>query len=145
VKRSNEGKLRFIGFVEKAGEKVAKVHIYQEFCSALKDIEAFSHIIILYWFHLRDKEIERSTLQVVPKRHTTAVQVGVFACRSPSRPNPVGLCVVELTKIEKCILYVKGLDALEGSPIIDIKPYIPKADSVPDGRVPEWTSHGPTT
>lgn len=137
--------MRFIGVVETAGERKAKVRIYQKFCSGLKEIEAFSHIIILYWFSLRDKEDERSTLQVIPKRHTTAVQVGVFACRSPSRPNPVGLCVAELTKIEKCTLHVKGLDALKGSPIIDVKPYIPKADSVPDAEVPEWTSHGPST
>ena len=137
--------MRFIGVVETAGERKAKVRIYQKFCSGLKEIETFSHIIILYWFNLRDKEDERSTLQVIPKRHTTAVQVGVFACRSPSRPNPVGLCVAELTKIEKRTLHVKGLDALKGSPIIDIKPYIPKADAVPDAKVPEWTSHGPST
>jgi tRNA-Thr(GGU) m(6)t(6)A37 methyltransferase TsaA len=73
------------------------------------------------------------------------VETGVFACRSPSRPNPIGLCVVELLKIEKCVLTVKNLDAFEGSPIIDIKPYIPKADSIPNARVPEWTLHDPKT
>ncbi|MCK4435646.1 SAM-dependent methyltransferase, partial [Candidatus Bathyarchaeota archaeon] len=73
------------------------------------------------------------------------VQTGVFACRSPSRPNPIELCVVELMKVEGCNLTVKGLDAFENTPIIDIKPYLPRADSIPDARVPGWTSRGPST
>lgn len=142
---SKKGELRFIGVVEKAREQEAKIRIFPEFCPGLKGIEDFSHIIILYWFHLRDREEERRTLQVVPRRHPGAPQVGVFTSRSPSRPNPIGLCVVELTKIENCILFVKGLDAFEGSPIIDIKPYLPRADSIPGARVPEWMLRGPPT
>jgi tRNA-Thr(GGU) m(6)t(6)A37 methyltransferase TsaA len=140
-----KGELCFIGVVEKAGEQEAKIRIFPEFCAGLKGIENFSHLIILYWIHLRDNEEERKTLLVFPKRHAVNVETGVFACRSPSRPNPIGLCVVKLLKIEECTLTVKDLDALEGSPIIDIKPYIPKADSIPNARVPEWTWHGPKT
>jgi tRNA-Thr(GGU) m(6)t(6)A37 methyltransferase TsaA len=88
---------------------------------------------------------DRRTLLVFPRRHAVNVETGVFASRSPSRPNPIGLCVVELLKIEECVLTVKGLDALEGSPIIDIKPYIPRADSIPDAKVPDWTLRGPPT
>ncbi len=142
---SAKRELRFIGVVEKAGEQEAKVRIFPEFCAGLKGIEDFSHIIILYWIHLRDSEEERCTLLVFPRRHAVNVETGVFACRSPSRPNPIGLCVVELLKIEGCTLIVKGLDAFEGSPIIDIKPYIPRADSIPNARVPEWTWRGPPT
>jgi tRNA-Thr(GGU) m(6)t(6)A37 methyltransferase TsaA len=141
----SKGELKFIGIVEVAGEEEAKVRIFPEFCDALKGIDGFSHITILYWFHLRDNEEERNVLQVIPRRHTEKVKVGVFACRSPSRPNPIGLCVVRLMKIENCVLVVKGLDAFEGSPIIDIKPYIPRADSIPNARVPEWTGRGPPT
>jgi len=137
--------LKFIGIVEVAGEEEARVRIFPEFCETLKGIDGFSHIIILYWFHLRDNEKERSVLQVVPRRHTKNVKVGVFACRSPSRPNPIGLCVVRLTKIEGYTLTVKALDALEGSPIIDIKPYLPRADAIPNASAPEWTLHGPRT
>ncbi|MDH5623529.1 MAG: SAM-dependent methyltransferase, partial [Candidatus Bathyarchaeota archaeon] len=72
-------------------------------------------------------------------------QVGVFASRSPSRPNPIGLCVTELVEMEECTLTVKGLDALQNSPIIDIKPYLPRADRIPKVRVPKWTSKGPPT
>ena len=140
-----KSELRFIGVVEKAGEQEAKVRIFPEFCAGLKGIEDFSHVIILYWFHLRDNEEERRTLLVFPRRHAVNVKTGVFACRSPSRPNPIGLCVVELLKVEKCVLTLKGLDAFEGSPIIDIKPYIPRADSIPNARVPEWTLQGPKT
>jgi tRNA-Thr(GGU) m(6)t(6)A37 methyltransferase TsaA len=121
------------------------VRIFSEFCPGLKGLEDFSHVIILYWIHLRDGEKERHTLLVFPRRHTVDVEKGVFACRSPSRPNPIGLCVVELLKIEECILIVKGLDAFSGSPIIDIKPYIPRADAILNARVPEWTSRGPPT
>lgn len=141
---SDKGELRFIGVVESLGE-LSRVKIFPEFCVGLEKLCNFSHIIVLYWFHLRDNEEERCTLRVVPRRHSGAPQVGVFASRSPSRPNPVGFCVVELTKIEDCILVVRGLDAFEGSPIIDIKPYIPRNDSISDVRAPEWTSHGPST
>ena len=142
---SIKGKLHFIGIVEKAREHEAKVRIFPEFCAGLKGIEDFSHLIILYWIHLRDTEEDRRTLLVFPRRHAVNVETGVFACRSPSRPNPIGLCVAELLHIDECILTVRGLDAMEGSPIIDIKPYIPRADSVSNARVPEWTQHGPKT
>jgi len=139
-----KGELRFIGVVESSGE-LSRVKIFPEFCVGLQGLNNFSHIIILYWLHLRDNKEERSVLQVVPRRHPGAPQVGVFASRSPSRPNPIGFCVTELTKIEDCTLTVRGLDALEGSPIIDVKPYIPRADSISNARVPEWTSRGPPT
>ncbi len=141
---SSKGELKFIGVVESSGE-LSSVKIFPEFCVGLEGLNNFSHITVLYWFHLRNSEEERRTLRVVPRRHLGAPQVGVFASRSPSRPNPVGLCVVELVKIQDCTLVVRGLDALEGSPIIDIKPYIPRADSISDARVPEWTFHGPPT
>lgn len=140
-----KGETRFVGVVEVAGEDEAKVRVFPEFCDAVRGVTGFSHLIVLYWIHLRDNEEERSVLQVVPRRHTADVEVGVFACRSPSRPNPIGLCVVELIEVGDCLLTVKGLDALAGSPIIDIKPYMPKSDCVPDARVPEWTGQGSPT
>jgi len=139
-----EGKIKFIGIVEDAGE-LSKVKIFPDFCDGLQRLNNFSHVIILYWFHLRDDEKERSVLKVVPRRHPGAPQVGVFASRSPSRPNPIGLCVTELVKIEECTLTVRGLDALQNSPIIDIKPYLLRADCIPKARVPEWTAGGPAT
>jgi len=140
-----KSELRFIGVVEKAGEDEAKIRVFPEYCAGIRGIQDFSHLIILYWFHLRDKEEERRPLLVFPRRHMVNVEMGVFATRSPSRPNPIGLCVVELVKVENCVLTVKGLDALKDSPIIDIKPYLPRADSISDAKVPEWTMHGSKT
>ena len=117
-------------------EEQAKVRIFPEYCIGLKGIEAFSHVIILYWMHQRDNEESRQTLLVYPRKHAAKIQTGVFACRSPSRPNPIGLSIVELIKTDKCVLTLKGLDAFEGSPIIDIKPYNPRTDSIPRTRAP---------
>jgi len=140
MKHTEDGaaKITFVGIVEKVGGEEAIVRIFPEFCEALKGLENYSHLIVLYWIHLRDDEENRRTLLVYPKRHAINVLTGVFACRSPSRPNPIGLCVVELVKKEDCTVTVKGLDALEGSPIIDIKPYIPRLVAVPNARTPEW-------
>ena len=130
--------------VEEEGE-TSKVRIYPKYTAALQGIEGFSHVIILYWFHLRDNTKDRGTLKVVPKRHPGAPEVGVFACRSPTRPNPIGLCVTQLLQIENNVLIVKGLDALRDSPIIDIKPYSPRADMIANTKVPEWALQGPIT
>jgi tRNA-Thr(GGU) m(6)t(6)A37 methyltransferase TsaA len=145
VKLQGQGVVRFIGVVEKVSDEVSNVRIFSEYCEGLFGLESFSHLIILYWLHERDTDEHRRTLRVIPKRHRGAPEIGVFGSRSPSRPNPIGFCVVKLLKLEKCEITVKGLDAHEGSPIIDIKPYIPRADSIPDARVPEWTMRGPPT
>jgi tRNA-Thr(GGU) m(6)t(6)A37 methyltransferase TsaA len=137
-------KLRFIGIVDNSTE-LSRIKIFPEYGKKLSSLKDFSHLIILYWFHLRDSEEERSTIQVIPKRHLGAPQVSVFASRSSSRPNPIGFCVVELITIEDNILTVRGLDAFEGSPIVDIKPYLPRADSVPNATTPQWFGTGPKT
>lgn len=138
-------RLRFIGVVEKEGEQEARIRIFENYCAGLKGIEEYSHIIILYWAHMRNNEKNRATLLVTPKRHALNVEKGVFACRSPSRPNPIALCITQLLKTERCTLIVKGLDAFEASPIIDVKPYIPRADLVSNAQAPLWTEEGPST
>lgn len=134
------GNVIFIGTVETTGE-TSTLRIFTEFCPALLGIERHSHLIVLYWFHLRDNPEHRKTLQVTPPRHEGAPLTGVFACRSPSRPNPIGVTVVRLERRDGCKLMVSGLDALEGSPIVDIKPYNPKSDSVPEAEVPSYMKH----
>ncbi len=138
------GEIRFVGEVESVGE-TSTIGIYPEYCPGLLGVESYSNLIVLYWMHLRDDEENRGTMQVVPRRHEGAPLTGVFACRSPSRPNPIGLTVVKLEAVEDCRLRVSGLDALEGSPIVDIKPYSPRGDSIPDARTPEWALRGPPT
>ncbi len=134
-----------IGIVEKTNEQESVIRIFPEYCAGLRGLEGFSHMIVLYWMHSRDSKRDRQTLLVFPRKHAIDVETGVFVCRSPSRPNPIGLCTVKLVKKEGCILTVHGLDALEASPIIDIKPYIPHADSVPKARTPKWANQEPTT
>ena len=135
---TKKGRLVFIGKVRIVEGAVTSIDVFPEFCEGLRNITEYSHLIILYWAHRRDKEEERHTLLVYPKRHGRKVETGVFSCRSPSRPNPICLCVVEFLKAEGCTLMIKGLDAEPDSPIIDIKPYVPHSDSVPNARVPAW-------
>jgi tRNA-Thr(GGU) m(6)t(6)A37 methyltransferase TsaA len=130
--------VHFVGVVESVKGDRAKIRVFPKFCDGLKGIEDFSHLIVLYWLNLCDNEEERQTLLVFPRRRAVNVLTGVFACRSPARPNPIGLCVVELLKREGCDLTIRGLDALEKSPVVGIKPYVPKVDSVQNARVPEW-------
>jgi tRNA-Thr(GGU) m(6)t(6)A37 methyltransferase TsaA len=135
---ANESKITFVGEVVKIDGEIATLQVYKQYCDGLRDIDSYSHLIVLYWAHLHDNEDERRTIQVIPKRHGRKVKTGVFACRSPTRPNPVCLCVVELLEVTGCSLKLRGLDAELHSPIVDIKPYHPHSDSVPDATSPEW-------
>ena len=139
---TGKAEIRFIGEVEAAGDS-STIRLFPDYCEGLLGIESYSHLILLYWLHLKDDEGNRSTLKVRPPRHGGAPLMGVFGTRSPSRPNPIGLSVVKLESVEGCRLVVRGLDALEGSPIVDVKPYSPRSDSVPEARTPEWSTRGP--
>ena len=139
----SRGEVRFIGLVSKVGSDHSTIKVYEEFCPGLLGIEDYSHLIILYWFHERDTLQHRKTLQVYPRRHGVNTLRGVYACRSPSRPNPIGHTVVEVMSVDGCKLTVKGLDALEGSPLVDIKPYSPRSDSFPNAKTSDWSKKGP--
>jgi tRNA-Thr(GGU) m(6)t(6)A37 methyltransferase TsaA len=133
-----KAEVRFVAEVVKIDGETAALQVYPQYCDGLEGIAGYSHLIVLYWAHLRDNEDERRTLLVFPRRHGRKIETGVFACRSPSRPNPVCLCVVELLEFEGCSLKVRGLDAELGSPVLDIKPYHPHSDSIPNAKFPEW-------
>jgi tRNA-Thr(GGU) m(6)t(6)A37 methyltransferase TsaA len=98
------------------------VEVYPEFGEGLQDIEGFSHIILLYAFHCSSGY----TLSVKP--FLDDQQRGLFATRYPARPNPIGLSVVRLIRRNEKELVVKGIDVLDGTPLIDIKPYVPEFD-----------------
>jgi len=116
---------------------LSRIEIFDEYEPALLGIEGFSHLLILYWMH-KLPEGERGILRVHPRGRPDLPLVGVFASRSKARPNPIGLTVVELVGRSGRELVVRGLDALDGSPVIDIKPYIPISDRAPRPRVPKW-------
>jgi tRNA-Thr(GGU) m(6)t(6)A37 methyltransferase TsaA len=100
----------------------AVIEVLPEFAEGLKDLEGFSHIFVIFHLHLSDHK----SLIVIPFLDTKPH--GVFATRSPSRPNSIGLSVVELVGISDTKLYVKNVDILDGSPVLDIKPYVPEFD-----------------
>ena len=140
-----EAVLRFVGFTAECNEHESKLTVYPEYCEALEGLETFSHVIILYWLQESDTEEKRKVLKVTPRRHPGAPELGVFACRSPVRPNPLAYEVCRLLKVERCSLLVEGSDAYEGTPIVDIKPYMPQADAVPEATTPTWATRGPKT
>lgn len=117
-------------------ETVSEIEIEEGVAPALEGIEEFSHIIVLFWIDRRDPT--DNPLQVHPNGRQDLPMKGVFATRSPARPNPVGLTVVKLLERNGRVLRVLGLDALNGTPVLDIKPYLVRGDSVPDASIPDW-------
>lgn len=108
--------------------------IDDQFRDALLGIEQYSHLIVLFWMH---RAGEPESMRVHPRGDTALPVTGVLASRGRSHPNPVGLAVVELVAVDDCRLQVRRLDAYDGTPIIDIKPY-DHYDAYTDIRVPSW-------
>ncbi|PLY00654.1 MAG: tRNA (N6-threonylcarbamoyladenosine(37)-N6)-methyltransferase TrmO [Desulfuromonas sp.] len=106
-----------------ASEVQGTVVVNGEFAAGLKDLEGFSHLILIYQFH----RSEGYKLEVTP--FMDKVPRGLLATRAPKRPNPIGLSVVHLERVEGNILHIKGIDVLDGTPLLDIKPYVPQFDS----------------
>ncbi len=121
-----------------AAEKTGTVIIDRCYQEGLRDLEGFSHIYLIYHFH----KASRTKLSVTPFLDTTSR--GVFATRSPLRPNHIGLSVVELVAREENVLTIKGLDILDGTPLLDIKPYIEAFDAVEKSRSGWFTGTGAT-
>ncbi len=99
------------------------VELFPEYTEGLKDLDGFSHVILLYHFHL----ISQPALTVQP--FMDSISHGVFSTRSPARPNPIGLSVVRLKKLVDNRLHIEDVDILDGTPLVDIKPYVPHFDS----------------
>jgi len=109
-------------------EEVAVVEVFHDYAEGLKDLDGFSHVILIVYFH----EATEERLAVTPPLDDHPR--GVFATRSPSRPNHLGVCIVELLKLEGRNLVVRGIDVLDDTPLLDIKPYTPY-DSRSDIRI----------
>jgi tRNA-Thr(GGU) m(6)t(6)A37 methyltransferase TsaA len=105
------------------------VELYPQYAEGLRDIEGFSHLILIYHFHLSDK----SSLIVRP--YLDDGTHGVFATRAPARPNPIGISVVRLVRVDGTRLHITGVDILDGTPVLDIKPYIPQFDAVETEKI----------
>ncbi len=105
------------------------VEVLPELAEGLRDLEGFSHIILLYHFH----RVREAKLVVIP--FMDSEPHGIFATRAPKRPNPIGLSIVRLVGIEGNVLYIENVDILDGTPLLDIKPYVPEFDRPPVERV----------
>jgi tRNA-Thr(GGU) m(6)t(6)A37 methyltransferase TsaA len=112
---------------------VCRVEVDPRWVEGLKDIQTCSHLVVLYWM---DKA-RRDLVVQVPNHY--GEQRGTFALRSPARPNPIAMSVVRLLSLEGATLSVQGLDCLDGTPLIDLKPYFASTDAVPDA-VAGWHS-----
>ena len=118
---------------KRSGGAKGIVTLYPEYTEGLSDLDGFSHVILLYHFHLSSGY----KLSVIPYLDTR--EHGLFATRAPGRPNPLGISTVQLSKISGNRLYVRGVDMIDGTPLLDIKPYVPEFDNVPDCRI-GWLS-----
>ena len=105
-------------------DALVTLEILLEYCEGLQDFEQESYLIVLYWL---DRSV-RNKLRATPPH--TGIEHGMFATRSPDRPNSIGICIVEFVRREGNLLFVQGLDAIEGTPLLDIKPYSADLDSV---------------
>ncbi|MFW6121166.1 MAG: tRNA (N6-threonylcarbamoyladenosine(37)-N6)-methyltransferase TrmO [Petrotogales bacterium] len=112
-------------------DEISEIEIDKECFEGLQDIQGFTHLHIFYWLH------ESTGFSLLVKTPWDSILHGVFTTRSPHRPNPIGHAVVELVERKKNILRVKGLDAIEGTPVIDIKPYVKHLD-VKNNAVSGW-------
>ena len=115
----------------------SEVVIVPKLVEALDGIDGFSHAVIIFYLHKVGEE-RRSRLKVHPQGKRELPLVGVFATRSPVRPNPIGITVVKLLERQGNVLKVLGLDAYDGTPVLDVKPYLRRYDLLKEATMPDW-------
>lgn len=116
-------------FQGRFSDALSRVSVFDRYSHGLKDVETCSHLYVLYWADQADRDTLQTLTPWGPELR------GVFACRSPARPNTINLCVVELVEREGNDLVVRGLDALDGSLVLDIKPYSTDIDAVANASI----------
>ncbi|OHC74093.1 MAG: tRNA (N6-threonylcarbamoyladenosine(37)-N6)-methyltransferase TrmO [Rhodospirillales bacterium RIFCSPLOWO2_12_FULL_58_28] len=140
-----EIKIKPIGFAGNQEKKhfggwnavITDLVIDEKYQEALDGLGDYSHLIVIFWLH----EVKTCKLRLVPQGKIDDVpEVGIFACRCPGRPNPIGISTVNILSIKDNVITVKGLDVINGTPVIDIKPYTPQYDAVAEAIVPEWVA-----
>ena len=119
------------------GSVVSEVHVNEEYAAGLEGLQDFSHAVIVFYMHLADFEPPKH-LQRRPQGRDDMPCVGIFAQRARHRPNPIGITAVEILDVEGNVLKVRGLDAIDGTPVLDVRPYFPHYDRVDAASVPDW-------
>jgi tRNA (adenine37-N6)-methyltransferase len=147
VSEMSAGELKAIGIVKnnvnkwvgvtKSKDVVSEIILKDDLVDGLKGLEDFSHATVLFWMPRPPGPL---SITFHPGHNAELPLVGVFASRSPARPNPIAKTIVEIIEHHKNTLTVKGLDAIDGTQVVDIVPYMPRSDSIDNARVPEWVS-----
>ena len=124
---------------ENWGKVVSEIHLDPALAAGLRGLDQFSHILVLFFMHRSTFEPSRDLIRR-PKGRADMPELGIFAQRAKHRPNPIGITAVELLAVDGSVLKVRGLDAIDGTPVLDIKPYLPAFDRVDQPSVPEWVA-----
>ena len=119
-------------------ELISEVEIDAQWAEGLEGLAEFSHIWVITWLNRVQPEERGGRMRVHPERRQDLAAVGLFATRSPRRPNPIAITAVELLGVRGRVLTVKGLDMLDGTPVLDIKPYLAHGDRISGTRAPRW-------
>ena len=118
----------------------SRIVLRPELEEALLGLDGYSHVTVLFWPHLIPDEVRGSKPRLHPMDDPANPLQGVLATRAQIRPNPILLTAVPLLSVEANVLRVRGLDAIDGTPVLDVKPYVPRYDSVPEATVPQWVT-----
>jgi tRNA (adenine37-N6)-methyltransferase len=126
-----------VGVVRKKAA-ATRIEIFESYSDALLGLEGFSHILVFFWFHENDTADRRKTLRVHPRGDEKNPLSGVFATHSPRRPNLIGLTLCKIKSIRDNRIEIEDIDAFDGTPVIDVKCYIPHPVAESDMRLPAW-------
>jgi tRNA (adenine37-N6)-methyltransferase len=129
--------VRPIGHVEKKDGR-SLIVLEKKYEAGLLGLDGWSHVHVFWWFDKNDTPQKRSMLQVHPRGDQKNPLTGVFACRSPFRPNLIGLTLCEVISVKENVVEVKDIDAFDGTPVLDLKPFTPGVDSATEIKVPDW-------
>jgi tRNA (adenine37-N6)-methyltransferase len=119
------------------GKVESRIELDPAFAAGLEGLDQFSHAVVVFYMHL-DPDREPATLRRRPRGRPDMPLVGVFAQRGRMRPNPIGVSSVDILRVEPGAVVVRGLDAVEGTPVLDLKPYAPVFDRRDQARTPDW-------
>jgi tRNA-Thr(GGU) m(6)t(6)A37 methyltransferase TsaA len=131
-----------IGRVEVKGD-AAGIHIFDAYADGLLGLDQWSHVQVFYWFDKNDTPEHRGVLRVHPRGNRENPLTGVFACRSPFRPNLIALTVCRIVAVEGSVVRLDKIDAFDGTPVLDLKPFTPADAPTAGVRVPDWARRGP--
>ncbi len=130
-----------VGRVRKAAG-ATRIEIAERYAPALAGLADFSHILVFTWLDRNDRPETRGTLQVHPRGNPANPLTGVFATRSPVRPNLIGLSACRILAVRGCLIAVDRIDVFDGTPVVDIKPCLGRGEAVADLKVPAWAERG---